>query len=214
MSNFKIQGNASGAGTLTLQSPNIAGNLSFTWASADGTNGQYLKTDGSGNLSFGTVSTAGFKQVLQVVKTDTFITTSTSYGLVTGLAQAITPSSASNKILVVASIQSGSNAGSNAGGAFRLYRDGSAVTGAQGNTAGSRTTAFGQAAAPASSAWFMKNNVLVYLDSPSTTSSTTYQIYARSEVVTGTLVNYAYDDTDSSDRVRLISTLTVMEFQP
>jgi hypothetical protein len=95
-----------------------------------------------------------------------------------------------------------------------LYRDGSAVTGAQGNAAGSRTTAFGQAGAPASSAWLMKNNVLVYLDSPSTTSSTTYQIYARSEAVTGTLVNYAYDDTDSSDRARLISTLTVMEFQP
>ena len=56
MSNFVVRGNASGAGTFTLQSPNIAGNLTLTAPAADGTNGQALITDGAGQLSFGTVA--------------------------------------------------------------------------------------------------------------------------------------------------------------
>ncbi|NDG03252.1 MAG: hypothetical protein EB119_08705 [Synechococcaceae bacterium WBB_34_004] len=55
MSDFIIQGNGSGAGAFTLQSPNIAGNLTLTAPAADGTNGQALVTNGSGVLSFATV---------------------------------------------------------------------------------------------------------------------------------------------------------------
>jgi len=55
MSDFIIEGNGSGAGTFTLQSPNIAGNLTLTAPAADGTNGQALVTNGSGVLSFATV---------------------------------------------------------------------------------------------------------------------------------------------------------------
>ena len=55
MSDFIIQGNGSGAGTFTLQSPNISGNLTLTAPAADGTNGQALVTNGSGVLSFATV---------------------------------------------------------------------------------------------------------------------------------------------------------------
>jgi hypothetical protein len=109
-------------------------------------------------------------------------------------------------------VNTGSLAGQNAGGAFRLYRDGNLVTGATGNTAGNRTTAWGQSGAPTSSGWYIKENTLVYLDSPATTSSTTYQLYARAENATGTSVNYSVgDDSDISDRARLISTVTLME---
>ena len=53
MSNIKIQGNASGAGTTTLQSANTASSTTFTLPATDGTSGQAIVTDGSGNLSFG-----------------------------------------------------------------------------------------------------------------------------------------------------------------
>ena len=57
MSNLKIQGNASGAGTTTLQSGNTATSVTFSLPTADGTNGQALITDGSGVMSFATVGT-------------------------------------------------------------------------------------------------------------------------------------------------------------
>jgi len=64
MSNLKIQGNASGAGTTTLQSANTASSTTFTLPAVDGTNGQFLQTNGSGALTFasgavGTVTSVG-----------------------------------------------------------------------------------------------------------------------------------------------------------
>lgn len=57
MSNLKIQGNASGAGTTTLQSGNTSSSTTFSLPIADGTSGQALITDGSGVMSFATVGT-------------------------------------------------------------------------------------------------------------------------------------------------------------
>lgn len=53
MSNIKLQGNASGTGTTTLQTANTSSSTTFTLPGTDGTSGQALVTDGSGNLSFG-----------------------------------------------------------------------------------------------------------------------------------------------------------------
>jgi hypothetical protein len=52
MSNLKIQGNASGSGTTTLQSGNTNSSFSLALPIADGTAGQALVTDGAGVLSF------------------------------------------------------------------------------------------------------------------------------------------------------------------
>jgi hypothetical protein len=54
MSNLKVQGNASGAGTTTLQSANTSSSTTFTLPGTDGTNGQFLQTNGSGTLTFAT----------------------------------------------------------------------------------------------------------------------------------------------------------------
>jgi hypothetical protein len=54
MSNLKIQGNASGTGTTTLQSGNTNTSFSLALPTADGTAGQTLVTDGAGVLSFAT----------------------------------------------------------------------------------------------------------------------------------------------------------------
>lgn len=55
MSNFKIQGNASGSGTTTIQTGNTNADTTYTLPTADGTTGQALVTNGSGVLSFATV---------------------------------------------------------------------------------------------------------------------------------------------------------------
>lgn len=59
MSKIKLQGNASGTGTTTVQSANTSSNTTFTIPGTDGTAGQFLSTDGSGNLSFATGLTSG-----------------------------------------------------------------------------------------------------------------------------------------------------------
>lgn len=57
MSNLKIQGNASGTGTTTLQSGNTNSNLTLALPIADGTSGQAIVTDGAGVLSFASTGT-------------------------------------------------------------------------------------------------------------------------------------------------------------
>ena len=56
MSNIKLQGNASGTGTTTLQTANTNSDTTFTLPGTDGTSGQVLQTNGSGVLTFGAVS--------------------------------------------------------------------------------------------------------------------------------------------------------------
>lgn len=49
----------SGTNTVTIQAPaTLAADLTFTMPTADGTNGQVLQTNGSGQLSFATVTTS------------------------------------------------------------------------------------------------------------------------------------------------------------
>jgi len=164
-------------------------------------------------LNSASMPTGSVIQTVSTNKTDTFTTASSSFVIVTGLTATITPSSASNKILIYAMVQGGSATGVNAGGGFRLYRDGSWITGVAGDSAGSRIQAFAQSTSGVSSPWKLDTKTLVYLHSPSTSSSTTYQIYARSQDSTGITVNYAYDDGNSSDRVRLLSTITLQEIK-
>jgi hypothetical protein len=74
-------------------------------------------------------------QVVQTVKSDTFSSSSATFVDITGLSASITPSSASNKILVMVSL----NIGSNDSGLrlmTKLFRDSTAVF--IGDTAGSR----------------------------------------------------------------------------
>ena len=75
MSNLKIQGNASGTGTTTLQSGNTNSNLTLALPIADGTANQALVTDGAGVLSFGSTGT-GTVTAVSVSSTNGFAGTS------------------------------------------------------------------------------------------------------------------------------------------
>ena len=86
----------------------------FTLPQTDGSSGQYIKTDGSGALSFGTVSGGGGKilQVVQDFKGDDWsqsTSSNTAYYDITGLSQTITPTTSGNKILILVSLALGAN---------------------------------------------------------------------------------------------------------
>jgi hypothetical protein len=145
-------------------------------------------------------------QVVSTVKTDTFSTTSTSFVDITGFSVSITPTSASNKVLVLANFEVG-NVAAGVDPNFRLMKDSTAIF--IGDTAGSRTRgstggrAYGDASVAA--------NSLIFLDSPATTSSTTYKVQMLSNTGTTIYINRSSDDADSAVRGRFASSITVME---
>lgn len=116
-------------------------------------------------------------QVLQTVKTDVFSTNSTSYVLVTGLTQAITAASTSNKILVNITLYGG-NSGSDYGVGFQLAKDGSVISGAigaaSGNNQESGTIRFRQ-----SSNNHSEEAAFMYLDTPADTNAHTYGVLMK-----------------------------------
>ena len=155
-------------------------------------------------------SATGFGKVLQVVqatKTDTASSTSLTF-VSTGLEASITPSSTSNKVLVMISA-SHSQLADNAL-SFQLNRDSTAIF--LGDAAGSRTRVsvgtFYQNVAKD-----MNNSGINYLDSPSTTSSTTYKLmWAIKGVGTaGIYLNRTATDSDGAAYTRAASSIILME---
>jgi len=68
------EGTNNGANYIALKAPNaVTSNTTFVLPDGDGTTGQFLKTDGSGNLSFGTV-TSSFTLAADSGTNDTFNT--------------------------------------------------------------------------------------------------------------------------------------------
>jgi hypothetical protein len=122
-------------------------------------------------------------QVVSVFKNDTFSSTSASptWTDVTGLSVSITPTSSSNKILVLCAI----NIGSNVDSLIRLVRDSTPVgNGSGGNIQGIGQTAPGPGADLIYQPFCFATS---FLDSPATTSATTYKIQGANSGGGGTL---------------------------
>jgi hypothetical protein len=147
-------------------------------------------------------------QVLSVTKTDSFTTTSTTYTDLTTLTLSITPSATTSKILIVYSVQASGTAGSNMGG-IQILRDATAIGNA--DAAGSRSVA--NTVIPELGAAVVGQVANAYLDSPATTSATTYKLQIRTFGVAATTiyVNRTNTDTNTSAWGRGTSTLTVYE---
>jgi hypothetical protein len=192
---------------------NFAGTAARSSAIATPTEGMvtYLADTNALQVYDGAAYVAVGGKILQVVsttKTDTFSMSSTTFADVTGLSATITPSSATSKILVMFSTAIGNDPG-NTTGILRLTRAGSAI--AVGDAAGNRTQAF----FPRVSGPTINNSLPAhgsFLDSPATTSATTYAIQVRTEIGGQSLfVNRTATDTDAATFARGISTITLME---
>jgi len=194
MSIVKIQGNASGTGEFTLASPNGNTNRTITLPDATGT---LDRTNRAGNVL----------QVVSATKTDVFTTTSTSWVDVTGLSVSITPTSATSKILIMANIQM-DNASSNQRFFFRFARNSTAIC--VGDAVGNRAQATNTSQSSTGGGVCTPFNGS-FLDSPATTSSTTYKIQTAAIDAGTIVVNRSMGDTDASSYARSASTITVME---
>jgi|DEB0MinimDraft_3_1074331.scaffolds.fasta_scaffold51635_2 hypothetical protein len=153
-------------------------------------------------------------QVVSTTKTDTFTASIAAGGeaAITGLSATITPSSTASKILVFANVHGAETSGNYASLQVRLYRGATEI--GSGATAGNRPTVFsanvGNADAYVHHITALGNH---YLDSPATTSATTYSLYvvnARGSTI-GYCVNRTSDDSDAVNNNRTSSSITVME---
>jgi len=228
----RVEMNAAGATTITVNTSlfsagdtlfiqNIgAGICTITagTATVSTTGSLALAQNGGGTLYFTSAGVSIFftgggaaSKILQVVsttKTDTFSMSSTTFADVTGLTATITPSTITSKILVMYHSSVGNNL-NNTVGWFRLTRAGTAI--GIGDAAGSRI----RATTPRVSGGTVNNTSIIagnFLDSPATTSATTYALQIASETPgVSVYVNRGDTDTDSTAFARGISTITLME---
>ena len=188
-----------------------------TFTTADGSANQALVTNGSGVLSFAAVG-ASAGQVIQVVsvqKTNIFSTTNgilgTGFTDITGLSATITPSSASNKILVLASVMCSNNNGDRV--YFRLLRGATLIGNA--DTVGTGT--------PCIASWFRGSGTsdtasvgINFLDTPSSTSALTYKLTTCSNQSDGnstTRINGQSNSGNGASDDNTASTITLLEIK-
>lgn len=164
MSKISLTPNASGTGNFTIASPNS--NTDRTLTLPDNT-GTILTSASNTNFPAGSVL-----QVVQV-SYSTFTSSSSSTYADTGLSATITPSSSSNKILVFSTILgTGKNTGNTKIG-LQLLRGATAIS--------VFSTETGRSADYGASAQVDVGTIsAINLDSPSTTSATTYKIQLAS----------------------------------
>jgi hypothetical protein len=178
-----LQGSTSGS--VTLQEPAVAGSTVLTLPAVTGT----VLTD--------TSPKAG--SVLQVVNAtySTGVSNSTNTYADTGLSASITPSSSSSKILVIVEIAGIIKYSANTYAQLRLVRNSGAILYFEGlatYTATASTNAIGGSGCN-------------YLDSPATTSATTYKV----QFASGGNVSALYVQDFGSGINVSTSTMTLME---
>lgn len=191
---------AVGSGTMWIIGDELSPSDGDIWYN-DGFKGRHLGS----TITFATRATGMIVQAVTAEKTDTFSTSSTSYTDVTGLSASITPSSSSSRILVLVSGMIASNSG-----AIMHYK---AVRGSTdifiGATAGSRTRATGGTYTAGTNEIQALN--VMGIDSPATTSSTTYKIQCRASAAANVYFNRNDSDTDAANNPRGCSTITLLE---
>lgn len=146
-------------------------------------------------------------QVVSTTKTDTFsASTSNTFTDITGLSVSITPSATSSKILVLASVVG--SATSNGVANIQLIRGSTAIC--IGDAASTRPRA--TTSTDSNSLDQVVPASINFLDSPATTSATTYKLAVNTGDNSGTAyINRTLSDGDSIYQGRYASTITVME---
>ena len=192
--------------------------VEFKLPGSDGSANQVLKTDGSGNLSFGADQAGKILQVKNAIKTDTASVTSNTFTDISGLSISITPSSSSNKILFRGYVSIGTEGNTNV--AIKIFRDSTEIGKSTANsTAANNSTATAAGLNVSSVTSSVKSQIkqlqFEVLDSPNTTSAVTYKVqfaeislYQYASVTV--YVNRTYF-TPSASLHGVISSVTAME---
>jgi hypothetical protein len=172
-----------------VQSADTSGIIQFQ------SNGSTKATLNSSGFSY----PGGVVQVVSTTKTDTFSTSSTSYTDLTGLSVSITPTSATSKVLVFYTV----NGKQTTTPSMRLVRNSTAICIADSWGGNQSTAGTFQGGPDTNQTTQIAGN---FLDSPATTSATTYKV----QVITDSGTVY-YNRSPSDYYTRYTSTITVME---
>ena len=154
----------------------------------------------------------GIIQTIQAAKTDTFSTTSSTFTDVTGLSATITPSSNSNKILVKVFLGFVSGYASNSAvyPHFVLVRGSTEI--GKGDSSGNRTDCSFAVLTNDHGGYTGTSGSFEFLDSPATTSATTYKLQMLSGYNNNQIyINRMYNDDNESYTTSAASTFTLME---
>jgi hypothetical protein len=190
MSKIALSGNASGTGVFTIASPNSNSDRTLNLPDNSGT----VLTSAS-NLA----GVTGVGKVLQVVNAtySTQVVSSSSTFADTGLTASITPTSASSKILVLVNQAGCGKQNSNTYLYLRLLRGATDISYFErlaGYNGASTDNFFGSCS-------------VCYLDSPATTSATTY----KTQLASGNNTSQVYTQVSNGVGINTMSTITLME---
>ena len=155
---------------------------------------------------------AGVIQVKSFTKTSATTYSNISGWDDIGLSVSITPTSASNKILVYCTINGGTPNGHSM--TFRVVRGSTAV--GVGDASGSRARGFAKMWLQSSNSIHIHNVHTQFLDSPNTTSATTYKAQVNDDGQNwhDFYMNRSYSDANQEAYARVTSNITVMEVTP
>tara|TARA_Y100000813_G_C24008580_1_gene279325 strand:+ start:63 stop:656 length:594 start_codon:yes stop_codon:yes gene_type:complete len=194
MSSIKLTAD-SGGGTFEIKAPSSSGNT------------RVLTLPDTGNL---TLNGGKILQVVQTVKKDKTTIQSTSLVDIAGMSVTITPSSASNKVLIRYCVSAFTN---NQYWAMRLLRgsDSTIFIGDQNASATSQTR--GSFGSYMSSYVDGRSVTQELLDSPNTTSATTYKLQAHSPYSSSYIIGINSSPTNDNYTymTNCVSTITAME---
>jgi hypothetical protein len=170
---------------------------------AVGTNGHVLTADSTAATGIKWAAPAAGGKVLQVVQatttTNVIITSTTLTN--TGLTATITPTSATSKILILVqqNFRNDAVSGTNIGSGVNLYRGSTGIM-----TMPQYANGYLNLAGTSNAKEFAGFTSLIFLDSPATTSATTYKTMGSVWETTGTkAVQFQWDNSTS--------TITLME---
>ena len=160
----------------------------------------------SSAIAAGDLPTGAILQVVSATKTGTQGFATNSFSDVSGMSVSITPSSTSNKVLIICHLSCGAQSGYRF--AARLVRGSSDIL--NGDSAGNRSRASVSHSGSGGNA-VDETFCISHLDSPSTTSATTYKITVAAEQNGGLQINKGYLNTDNNTIYRVTSAITAIE---
>ena len=181
-----------------------------------GTSGQVLTSAGASAPTWTTPSSGAVVQVKSTTITSiTTSTTSSSFVDISGLSVSITPTSSSNKILVFVNVYLG-NETATASVGLRLLRGSTAIDIGDANASNSRGFYNYRTLSDGQQPYGCFTGTTQYLDSPATTSATTYKVQWFCNAGTALYLNRPgiFPGSGATESTTTTSSITVMEVTP
>jgi len=210
MSKVKIEGNASGTGTLTISAPNTNVDRSLTLPDGAGEILTNASTLSSSNLSgalpaldgSALTNLPGGGKLLQVVENTSSVTSTqtmgSSYADITGCTVTITPTASNSKILYYFFAGAWAFTSSNTQYLWGKVLRGSTTIRESDQFLGKRYSSGAEVITDSPA-------IAIGLDSPATTSATTYKFQAKSTGTGGTYIWKFHDGTTRTNNVIAIA---------